>query len=54
MLIKGEEKDRGLWKMGVVGKLIRGRDGVARGAKLRTGKGIIILKDLSNICIQWD
>ena len=40
MLIKGEEKDRGLWKMGVVEKLIRGRDGVTRGAKLRTGKGI--------------
>ena len=40
MLIKGEEKDRGLWKMGVVEKLIRGRDGVTRGAKLRTGKRI--------------
>ena len=41
MLIKGEEKDRGLWKIGVVEKLIRGRDGVTRGAKLRTGKKII-------------
>ena len=41
MLIKGEEKNRGLWKMGVVEKLIQGRDGVTRGAKLRTGKGTI-------------
>ena len=28
-----------LWKLGVVEELIRGRDGVARGAKVRTAKG---------------
>ena len=37
MLIQGEEKNRGLWKTGVVEKLIRGKDGVVRGAVLKTG-----------------
>ena len=40
MLIKGEEKDRTL-ENGCCRNLIRGRDGVTRGAKLRTGKGIV-------------
>ena len=38
MPIKGEERNRGKWKIGVVEHLIRGRDGVIRGAQLRTGK----------------
>ena len=40
MLIKGEGKERGQWKMGVVQKLVKGRDGVLRGAKLRTVNGV--------------
>jgi hypothetical protein len=39
MLLQGEEKNRGLWKMGVVEKLIAGKDGVVRGAILKTGSG---------------
>jgi hypothetical protein len=39
MLLQGEEKNRGLCKMGVVEKLIAGKDGVVRGAILKTGNG---------------
>jgi hypothetical protein len=39
MLLQGEKKNRGLWKMGVVEKLIAGKDGVVRGAILKTGNG---------------
>jgi hypothetical protein len=39
MLLQGEEKNRGLWKMGVVEKLIAGKDGVVLGAILKTGHG---------------
>ena len=38
VIIKGEEKNRGLWKPGIVDELITGRDGVVRGAKLRAGR----------------
>lgn len=38
VLIKGEERNRGHWKIGIVEKLIQGRDKVVRGAKLRAGK----------------
>ena len=39
MLLQGEEKNRRLWKMGVVVKLISGKDGVVRGAVLKIGSG---------------
>ena len=39
VLLQGEEKNRGLWKMGVVEKLISRKDGVIRGAILKTGNG---------------
>ena len=35
VLIKGDEKNRGKWKTGVVNKLIPGRDGVVRAVRLR-------------------
>ena len=38
VIIKSDEKNRALWKLGVVEELITGRDGVVRGAKLRSGK----------------
>ena len=38
-LIKSDEKNRGEWPMGVVTELFEGRDGVVRGARLRTSKG---------------
>ena len=41
MLIKGEEKNRGHWKIGIIQELITGRDGIVRGAKLRAGKSTL-------------
>ena len=38
MLIKGEERNRSKWKIGVVERPIQGRDGVIRGAQLKAGK----------------
>ena len=38
MMIKGEEKNRSKWKIGIVTELIIGRDGLVRGAKLRAGR----------------
>ena len=35
MLIKGDEKNRGMWKIGIVDELIPGRDGVVRRVRLR-------------------
>lgn len=40
-LIKGEEKNRGKWKIGVVTDLIPGKDGVVRAVKLRAGKSYL-------------
>jgi hypothetical protein len=40
VLIKGEEKDRGQWKIGVIQEFVKGRDGVIRGAKLKTVNGV--------------
>lgn len=34
VLFKGEEKNRGKWKIGVVSKLIPGRDGIVRAVRL--------------------
>ena len=39
VLIKGDEKNRGKWKMGIVKQIISGRDGNVRAVKLKTGKG---------------
>lgn len=41
VIVKSEERNRGKWRLGVVEHLITGRDGVTRGAKLRTGKSVI-------------
>ena len=41
VLIKGEEKNRGVWKMGIVERLIIGKDGVIRAATLRAGKSTL-------------
>jgi hypothetical protein len=38
VVIKGEERNRGKWNIGVVVKLIKGRDGEVRVARLRAGK----------------
>ena len=39
--IKSEEKNRNRWKLGKNVELIRGRDGVVRGAKVQTEKGVM-------------
>ena len=39
VIIGSEEKNRNLWKLGIVEGLIRGRDGVVRGAKVKTVNG---------------
>ena len=41
MLIKADDKDRGHWKMGVVQKLVIGKDGIFKGVKLKTSTGIL-------------
>ena len=38
VLIKGEERNRGMWKIGIVEQLIPGRDGIVRAVRLRAGK----------------
>ena len=39
VLIKGDEKNRGKWKMEIVKQIIPGRDRNVRAVKLKTGKG---------------
>lgn len=41
VLIQSEERNRGKWNIGVVVKLIKGRDGVVRAARLRAGKSYL-------------
>jgi len=41
VLIKGESKNRGKWKMGVVNTLFEGKDNVIRAVKLRAGKSFM-------------
>eukprot|EP00112_Aurelia_sp_Birch-Aquarium-sp1_P019404 Seg4793.1 transcript_id=Seg4793.1/GoldUCD/mRNA.D3Y31 product="hypothetical protein" protein_id=Seg4793.1/GoldUCD/D3Y31 len=41
VLIKGEERNRGKWSIGIITNFITGRDGVMRAAKLRAGKSYL-------------
>ena len=41
VLIKGDERNRGKWNVGIVEQLVKGRDGVIRVVKLRTKKAEI-------------
>ena len=41
VLIQSEERNRGKWNLGIVVKLIIGRDGVVRAVKLRAGKSYL-------------
>ena len=38
VLIKGEDRNRGKWNIGIVEEMIKGRDGIVRVVKLRAGK----------------
>jgi hypothetical protein len=42
VLIRSDQRNRGKWNIGIVVKLIKGRDGVIRAARLRAGKSIAI------------
>ena len=41
VLIQSDQRNRGKWNIGVVVKLIKGRDGEIRAARLKTGKSYI-------------
>ena len=41
MIIKSDERNRGKWKLGIVEKLIPGRDQVVRAVRLRAGKSYL-------------
>ena len=41
VLIQGDERNRRKWNLGIVAKLIKGRDGVIRAARLRAGKSFL-------------
>ena len=41
VLIQSDERNRGKWKLGIVVKLIKGRDGVVRAARLTAGKSYL-------------
>ena len=41
VLIKGDERNRGKWKIGIFDKLMKGRDGIVRAVRLRAGKSYL-------------
>jgi hypothetical protein len=41
VLIQSPERNRGKWNIGIVDKLIKGRDGVVRAIRLRAGKSYL-------------
>ena len=50
MLLKGEARDRALWKLGRVVVRITGRDGVVCRLKLRQGNGYVVECPLQLVC----
>ena len=41
VFIQNDERYRGKWNVGIVVKLMKGKDGVVRAAKLRAGKSYL-------------
>ena len=41
VMIRGDENNRNLWKLGIIDELITEKDGVVRAAKLRAGKSYL-------------
>lgn len=50
VLIQGSERNRGKWNSGIVVKLNKGRNGVVRAIRLRTGRSYL---GLSSTSIRW-
>ena len=49
VIIKGDAKNRNQWKLGVVEDLIKGRDGITRGAKIKNSNGVLE-RPIQHIC----
>ena len=41
VMIKGDEKNRGKWKIGIIENIFMGKDNIIRSIRIRTGKSII-------------
>ena len=50
VLITDNSKIKSKWRIGRVVEVIRGRDGVIRGYKIKTGTGYIIERPLQSVC----
>eukprot|EP00112_Aurelia_sp_Birch-Aquarium-sp1_P001588 Seg1172.18 transcript_id=Seg1172.18/GoldUCD/mRNA.D3Y31 product="hypothetical protein" protein_id=Seg1172.18/GoldUCD/D3Y31 len=58
VIIKSDERNGGKWNLGIIVKLIKGRDGVVRAARLRAGKSYLerpvqFLYPLELSCNVW-
>ena len=50
VVLKGDTKDKALWKIGRVISWIKSRDGVTRGLKIKQGNGFIVERPLQLVC----
>ena len=50
VLLKGDTKDKALWKLGRVVSKISGKDGIVRGLKLKQGNGYVVERPLQLVC----
>ena len=51
VLLKGDTKDKALWKLGRVVSKISGKDGIVRGLKLNQGNGYVVERPLQLVCV---
>jgi len=49
-MLKGEAKDKAMWKLGRVVSTITGKDGTVRRLKLKQGNGYIVEHPLQLVC----
>jgi len=50
VMLKGEVKDKAMWKLGRVVSKITGKDGTVRGLKLKQGNGYIVERPFQLVC----
>ena len=48
-MLKGEAKDRALWKLARVMGNVTGKDGKVRGLKLKQGNGYVVERPLQRV-----